>query len=221
MSVIVSFFTSMYVLKWKEFFPQKDLEYPPSFDGRAVCYPSSDIIRDYLAWRQVDCEYSFFLYISGGCFKFWRFYFINQLIFFFFLNNVFKFEFDFWNIVMNFLVTHVIHKNNWFAGHINNQYNTCFWMLVKSGKSKSEAQGCLKVVVSFHAMIAGIVVHYISHYWMYQIYLCRVLIRVDFALASKFDFYIHLTWYVCFFTGVSLCLSFFFLFLLPVLWGWE
>ncbi|KAJ0039900.1 hypothetical protein Pint_26994 [Pistacia integerrima] len=83
-SVIVSFFTSMYVLKWKEFFPQNDLKYPPSFDGRAVCYPSSDIIRDYLAWRQVDC-------------------------------------------------------------HINNQYNTCFWMLVKSGKSKSEAQGCLKV----------------------------------------------------------------------------
>ncbi|XP_031250399.1 tRNA(His) guanylyltransferase 1-like [Pistacia vera] len=82
-SVIVSFFTSMYVLKWKEFFPQNDLKYPPSFDGRAVCYPSSDIIRDYLAWRQVDC-------------------------------------------------------------HINNQYNTCFWMLVKSGKSKSEAQGCLK-----------------------------------------------------------------------------
>ncbi|KAJ4715520.1 tRNA(His) guanylyltransferase [Melia azedarach] len=82
-SVIVSFFTSMYAVKWKEFFPQKQLKYPPNFDGRAVCYPSSDIIRDYLAWRQVDC-------------------------------------------------------------HINNQYNTCFWMLVKSGRSKSEAQSDLK-----------------------------------------------------------------------------
>ncbi|KAI9197735.1 hypothetical protein LWI28_003426 [Acer negundo] len=82
-SVIVSFFTSMYVMKWKEFFPYKDLKYPPAFDGRAVCYPSSNIIRDYLAWRQVDC-------------------------------------------------------------HINNQYNTCFWMLVMSGNSKSEAQGYLK-----------------------------------------------------------------------------
>ncbi|KAK1591612.1 hypothetical protein Q3G72_010367 [Acer saccharum] len=82
-SVIVSFFTSMYVMKWKEFFPHKDLKYPPSFDGRAVCYPSSNIIRDYLAWRQVDC-------------------------------------------------------------HINNQYNTCFWMLVMSGKSKSEAEGYSK-----------------------------------------------------------------------------
>lgn len=34
------------------------------------------------------------------------------------------------------------------AGHINNQYNTCFWMLVKSGKSKSEAQRTLKVLFS-------------------------------------------------------------------------
>ncbi|XP_049931149.1 tRNA(His) guanylyltransferase 1-like isoform X5 [Nymphaea colorata] len=29
-------------------------------------------------------------------------------------------------------------------GHINNQYNTCFWMLVDSGKSKREAQDILK-----------------------------------------------------------------------------
>ncbi|XP_030975706.1 tRNA(His) guanylyltransferase 1-like isoform X2 [Quercus lobata] len=83
-SVTVSFFSSMYVMKWKEFFPQKELKYPPSFDGRVVCYPSSKILLDYLAWRQVDC-------------------------------------------------------------HINNQYNTCFWMLVKKkGKSKSEAQHYLK-----------------------------------------------------------------------------
>ncbi|XP_062147528.1 tRNA(His) guanylyltransferase 1-like isoform X2 [Alnus glutinosa] len=83
-SVIVSFFSSIYVTKWKEFFPRKELKYPPSFDGRVVCYPSSKILQDYLAWRQVDC-------------------------------------------------------------HINNQYNTCFWMLVnKKGKGKSEAQNYLK-----------------------------------------------------------------------------
>ncbi|KAK9949856.1 hypothetical protein M0R45_005367 [Rubus argutus] len=82
-SVVVSFFTSMYTMKWTDFFPQRELKYPPYFDGRAVCYPSSEILRDYLAWRQVDC-------------------------------------------------------------HINNQYNTCFWQLVKSGKSKSEAQNFLK-----------------------------------------------------------------------------
>nr|XP_027078826.1 tRNA(His) guanylyltransferase 1-like isoform X2 [Coffea arabica] len=82
-SAIVSFFSSVYVMKWKLYFAQKEMKYPPYFDGRAVCYPSIDILQDYLAWRQVDC-------------------------------------------------------------HINNQYNTCFWMLVKSGKSKSEAQNCLK-----------------------------------------------------------------------------
>ncbi|KAH1065961.1 hypothetical protein J1N35_030948 [Gossypium stocksii] len=82
-SAIVSFFSSMYVMKWKDVFQKKELKYPPSFDGRAVCYPSNEILQDYLAWRQVDC-------------------------------------------------------------HINNQYNTCFWSLVKSGKSKSEAQNYLK-----------------------------------------------------------------------------
>ncbi|KAL2528077.1 tRNA(His) guanylyltransferase 1 [Forsythia ovata] len=82
-SAVVSLFSSMYTMKWKEFFPQKELKHPPYFDGRAVCYPTSEILLDYLAWRQVDC-------------------------------------------------------------HINNQYNTCFWMLVKSGKSKSEAQNYLK-----------------------------------------------------------------------------
>ncbi|XP_061370325.1 tRNA(His) guanylyltransferase 2-like [Gastrolobium bilobum] len=82
-SAIVSFFTSTYVMRWKDFFPQSELNYPPFFDGRAVCYPSTEILRDYLSWRQVDC-------------------------------------------------------------HINNQYNSCFWKLVASGKSKREAQHSLK-----------------------------------------------------------------------------
>ncbi|VFQ91429.1 unnamed protein product [Cuscuta campestris] len=82
-SAIVSLFSSVYIMRWKDIFPQKDLRYPPYFDGRAVCYPSSKILQDYLAWRQVDC-------------------------------------------------------------HINNQYNTCFWTLVKSGKSEIEAQKQLK-----------------------------------------------------------------------------
>ncbi|CAL0305043.1 unnamed protein product [Lupinus luteus] len=82
-SAIVSFFTSTYVMRWKDYFPNRMSNYPPSFDGRAVCYPSTEILRDYLSWRQVDC-------------------------------------------------------------HINNQYNTCFWKLVASGKSKREAQQSLK-----------------------------------------------------------------------------
>ena len=31
------------------------------------------------------------------------------------------------------------------AGHINNQYNTCFWVLVKSGETKTQSQDYLKV----------------------------------------------------------------------------
>ncbi|CAD6271450.1 unnamed protein product [Miscanthus lutarioriparius] len=83
LSLCVSYFTSVYVMKWKYLFPNKELKEPPYFDARAVCYPNLKTIRDYLAWRQVDC-------------------------------------------------------------HINNQYNTCFWMLVKSGKSEQEAQLALK-----------------------------------------------------------------------------
>ncbi|KAJ0881750.1 putative tRNA(His) guanylyltransferase [Helianthus annuus] len=33
--------------------------------------------------------------------------------------------------------------------HSKNQYNTCFWMLVKSGKSETEAYNILKVICFF------------------------------------------------------------------------
>ncbi|KAJ8544101.1 hypothetical protein K7X08_028612 [Anisodus acutangulus] len=74
-SALVSLFSSMYVMKWKEFFPEKEFKEPPYFDGRSVCYPSCEILRDYLAWRH---------------------------------------------------------------------YSTCFWLLVKSGTSKTEVQSSLK-----------------------------------------------------------------------------
>ena len=48
-SAIVSFFTSTYIMKWKEFLPHKEMMYPPSFDGRAVCYLTYEILRDYLS----------------------------------------------------------------------------------------------------------------------------------------------------------------------------
>ncbi|CAG8521424.1 11220_t:CDS:2 [Acaulospora morrowiae] len=86
-STIVSLFTSSYVFYWKDYFPMKELLYPPSFDGRVVLYPADNNLRDYLSWRQADC-------------------------------------------------------------HINNLYNTCFWTLVQSGKTKSEAENVLKGTVS-------------------------------------------------------------------------
>ena len=56
LSLCVSYFTSVYVMKWKDFFPNKELKEPPYFDARAVCYPNLKTIHDYLAWRQVDCK---------------------------------------------------------------------------------------------------------------------------------------------------------------------
>jgi len=58
-STIVSLFTSNYVVHWSRFFPDTSLTYAPSFDGRVVVYPSSQEVRDYFSWRQVD---SGFLY---------------------------------------------------------------------------------------------------------------------------------------------------------------
>ncbi|CAG8478612.1 10917_t:CDS:2 [Paraglomus brasilianum] len=86
-SAIVSLFTSNYVFYWKNFFPDQELQYPPSFDGRIVQYPSDTNLRDYLSWRQADC-------------------------------------------------------------HINNLYNTCYWALVHSGKTETEAELALRGTVS-------------------------------------------------------------------------
>jgi tRNA(His) guanylyltransferase len=56
-STVVSTFTAAYVLAWGRFFNQPlDTNMLPTFDGRAVCYPSWENLRDYLNWRQVDCH---------------------------------------------------------------------------------------------------------------------------------------------------------------------
>ncbi|KAK0128183.1 tRNA-His guanylyltransferase, variant 3 [Cadophora gregata] len=57
-TTIVSTFTAYYVHLWSTHFPDLPLTAPlPSFDGRAVQYPSVQNLRDYMSWRQVDCEY--------------------------------------------------------------------------------------------------------------------------------------------------------------------
>ena len=53
---IVSLFSSAFVFNWRKFFPDLEIQYPPSFDGRAVVYPALKNIRDYLNWRQADCH---------------------------------------------------------------------------------------------------------------------------------------------------------------------
>lgn len=71
-STVVSTFTAAYVLLWSQHFPARsssdqlddanaaplglDLAHLPTFDGRAVVYPTNANLRDYLSWRQVDCH---------------------------------------------------------------------------------------------------------------------------------------------------------------------
>ncbi|KAF2865114.1 Thg1 C terminal domain-containing protein [Massariosphaeria phaeospora] len=56
-TTIASTFTSYYTHLWRTYFPDTPLTPPlPSFDGRAVCYPSDQNLRDYMSWRQVDCH---------------------------------------------------------------------------------------------------------------------------------------------------------------------
>ena len=57
-SLIASFFTSVYVTKWKEFFPLKELKYPPSFRARVICCATIEVLQAYFSWRQNDCKWS-------------------------------------------------------------------------------------------------------------------------------------------------------------------
>ncbi|WBW74805.1 tRNAHis guanylyltransferase Thg1 [Schizosaccharomyces osmophilus] len=54
-SHVCSLFTSAFVFNWTRYFDIPLLSLP-SFDGRAVLYPSIFVLRDYLNWRQADCH---------------------------------------------------------------------------------------------------------------------------------------------------------------------
>jgi len=55
-TLIVSCFTSNYVIHWANYMSNTPLQYPPIFDGRVVCYPTIKNLTDYLTWRQIDCH---------------------------------------------------------------------------------------------------------------------------------------------------------------------
>ncbi|KAK8245990.1 tRNAHis guanylyltransferase-like protein Thg1 [Phyllosticta capitalensis] len=56
-TTVATTFTSYFIHLWPKHFPDKALTPPmPSFDGRAVMYPSVENLRDYMSWRQVDCH---------------------------------------------------------------------------------------------------------------------------------------------------------------------
>lgn len=53
-SLVTSCFSGSYVRQWPAHFPATPLAVTPMFDARAVLYPSDQILRDYLSWRQAD-----------------------------------------------------------------------------------------------------------------------------------------------------------------------
>lgn len=55
-STVCSVFTSHYVFNWNNHFPEQQLLYPPSFDGRVVLYPTVRDVKNYFSWRQADCH---------------------------------------------------------------------------------------------------------------------------------------------------------------------
>ena len=54
LTTMVSHFTSAYIFNWGKYFENKTLEYPPTFDGRIVLYPTIENLMDYMSWRQAD-----------------------------------------------------------------------------------------------------------------------------------------------------------------------
>ena len=56
LSIVVSTFTAAFVDGWDRFLPGLKRQALPVFDGRTVCYPSEQSLKDYLAWRQSDAH---------------------------------------------------------------------------------------------------------------------------------------------------------------------
>ncbi|CAK9442044.1 uncharacterized protein LODBEIA_P58270 [Lodderomyces beijingensis] len=57
-TLFASLMATFYTLFWNKAHPERpiELEQVPTFDARAVSYPSFEIVRDYFSWRQVDCH---------------------------------------------------------------------------------------------------------------------------------------------------------------------
>lgn len=56
-STFASTFTAAYHQLWSQHMDTPlDISHMPTFDSRAVVYPTEKILRDYLSWRQADCH---------------------------------------------------------------------------------------------------------------------------------------------------------------------
>lgn len=56
-STFASTFTAAYHQHWNQHMEKPlEISHMPTFDARAVVYPTDKILRDYLSWRQADCH---------------------------------------------------------------------------------------------------------------------------------------------------------------------
>ncbi|KAG5053572.1 hypothetical protein JHK85_006082 [Glycine max] len=58
LSIITSFFSSVFVRKWDEFFPPKELKCHPSLHRWFIAWASIEAFQAYLLWRQTICHLS-------------------------------------------------------------------------------------------------------------------------------------------------------------------
>lgn len=66
-STFASTFTAYYQFYWHDYFPDQPLvaSMLPSFDARAVQYPSLAELRDYFSWRQADCKFYVVVFVES------------------------------------------------------------------------------------------------------------------------------------------------------------
>ena len=121
MSLVTSCFTATYVHQWPQHFPGTPLAGMPMFDARAVLYPLPQTLRDYLSWRQADTH----------------------------VNNLVRPRVQVAPCPGDRALTPAADPLLPAAAPLFRvaplQYNTCFWALVKSGKTATEAHEQLRV----------------------------------------------------------------------------
>lgn len=133
-SLLVSCFTASYVRLWPQHLAGTEMRATPMFDGRAVCYPDLQTLRDYLSWRQV-------ILLPTAC---------RSVLLSFTCPKRVCVDSGAKALRQDACTSQAAQPAcHWppltqADVHINNQYNTCFWSLVKAGSTPADAQATLK-----------------------------------------------------------------------------
>ena len=120
-SLVASLFSAAYARFWPNFLPDTPLQMTPSFDGRSICYPTTETLQDYLAWRQVDTH------VNNQVRRCTRMTALQHA-----------------HCSKHAAVCCVCCGAK-LTRALSVQYNTCYWALVHDGRTGAEAQQMLKV----------------------------------------------------------------------------